>query len=92
MPEKFVVTFKPGKEMEERVRELERQAVLQPEVRRPSEFWRIPPPRWHPNLPATSTRIPVALNGPRSSKEGWKTSDSSETPRARSRVQCSLDA
>jgi nucleoid DNA-binding protein len=26
VPEKFVVTFKPGKEMEERVRELERQA------------------------------------------------------------------
>ena len=28
VPEKFVVTFKPGKEMEERVRELERQAAL----------------------------------------------------------------
>ncbi len=27
VPEKFVVTFKPGKEMEERVRELERRAV-----------------------------------------------------------------
>ena len=27
VPEKCVVTFKPGKEMEERVRELERQAV-----------------------------------------------------------------
>jgi nucleoid DNA-binding protein len=26
VPEKFVVTFKPGKEMEEKVRELERQA------------------------------------------------------------------
>jgi integration host factor subunit beta len=26
VPEKFVVTFKPGKEMEERVKELERQA------------------------------------------------------------------
>jgi len=26
VPEKYVVTFKPGKEMEERVRELERQA------------------------------------------------------------------
>ena len=26
VPEKFVVTFKPGKEMEDRVRELERQA------------------------------------------------------------------
>jgi len=29
VPEKFVVTFKPGKEMEERVRELERQAAIQ---------------------------------------------------------------
>jgi len=29
VPEKFVVTFKPGKEMEERVRELERRAVAQ---------------------------------------------------------------
>jgi integration host factor subunit beta len=27
VPEKFVVTFKPGKEMEERVRQLERQAA-----------------------------------------------------------------
>lgn len=29
VPEKFVVTFKPGKEMEARVRELERQAAEQ---------------------------------------------------------------
>ncbi len=29
VPEKFVVTFKPGKEMEERVRELERRAAAQ---------------------------------------------------------------
>jgi len=28
VPEKFVVTFKPGKEMEEKVRKLERQAVV----------------------------------------------------------------
>jgi integration host factor subunit beta len=28
VPEKFVVTFKPGKEREEKVRELERQAAL----------------------------------------------------------------
>jgi nucleoid DNA-binding protein len=27
VPEKYVVTFKPGKEMEERVQELERQAA-----------------------------------------------------------------
>lgn len=29
VPEKYVVTFKPGKEMEERVRELERKAAAQ---------------------------------------------------------------
>ncbi len=29
VPEKFVVTFKPGKEMEERVREMERKAAEQ---------------------------------------------------------------
>lgn len=29
VPEKFVVTFKPGKEMEERVRELEEEAARQ---------------------------------------------------------------
>ncbi|MEM9186429.1 MAG: HU family DNA-binding protein [Planctomycetota bacterium] len=29
VPEKYVVTFKPGKEMEERVRELERQAAAE---------------------------------------------------------------
>jgi hypothetical protein len=28
VPEKYVVTFKPGKEMEERVKELERQAAV----------------------------------------------------------------
>jgi integration host factor subunit beta len=33
VPEKFVVTFKPGKEMEERVRELERQAAAPAEQR-----------------------------------------------------------
>lgn len=36
VPEKYVVTFKPGKEMEEKVRQLEeeaaRQAMQQPEV------------------------------------------------------------
>lgn len=33
VPEKFVVTFKPGKEMEERVRELERQAAAAAQAR-----------------------------------------------------------
>jgi nucleoid DNA-binding protein len=33
VPEKFVVTFKPGKEMEERVRELERRAAAEAAVK-----------------------------------------------------------
>src|SRR5690349_16082221 len=37
VPEKFVVTFKPGKEMEERVRELERQANEEREARERAE-------------------------------------------------------
>nr|WP_315852888.1 HU family DNA-binding protein [Posidoniimonas polymericola] len=36
VPEKFVVTFKPGKEMEERVRELERRAAEE-QARRDAE-------------------------------------------------------
>jgi len=36
VPEKFVVTFKPGKEMEERVRELERRAAAAAENARAS--------------------------------------------------------
>jgi integration host factor subunit beta len=35
VPEKFVVTFKPGKEMEERVRELERRVAAAAERGRP---------------------------------------------------------
>lgn len=37
VPEKFVVTFKPGKEMEERVRELERQAAEEATARMRAE-------------------------------------------------------
>jgi nucleoid DNA-binding protein len=33
VPEKFVVTFKPGKEMEKRIRDLERQAALKAQSR-----------------------------------------------------------
>lgn len=33
VPEKFVVTFKPGKEMEKRIRDLERQAALEAQAR-----------------------------------------------------------
>lgn len=37
VPQKFVVTFKPGKEMEERVREMERQAALEDAAREASQ-------------------------------------------------------
>lgn len=37
VPEKFVVTFKPGKEMEERVRELERRAAEEAALRERAE-------------------------------------------------------
>ncbi len=51
VPEKFVVTFKPGKEMEERVRELERQAA----AARLAANSQPPPPSTDPNYsPATS--------------------------------------
>jgi nucleoid DNA-binding protein len=42
VPEKFVVTFKPGKEMEERVRELERRAAA--EARAAQDGAPTPPP------------------------------------------------
>ncbi|WP_197528406.1 HU family DNA-binding protein [Aeoliella mucimassa] len=50
VPEKFVVTFKPGKEMEARVRELELQAQAEREARERAEAARLngsagyPPP------------------------------------------------
>jgi len=37
VPEKYVVTFKPGKEMEERVRELERRAAAEAAAREARE-------------------------------------------------------
>ena len=44
MPEKFVVTFKPGKEMEQRVRELERQAAEAAQAPAPPRPTRLSPP------------------------------------------------
>ncbi len=51
VPEKFVVTFKPGKEMEERVRELERRAN---EAARQQSLQSGPPPANHQPLPPVS--------------------------------------
>ncbi len=44
VPKKFVVTFKPGKEMEERVRELERLAAQQEAASQNSPNSQVPPP------------------------------------------------
>jgi integration host factor subunit beta len=44
VPEKFVVTFKPGKEMEERVKELERQAAAAARVTRGKVVGKEPSP------------------------------------------------
>jgi nucleoid DNA-binding protein len=52
VPEKFVVTFKPGKEMEERVRELERQAAQLAAEQRANGTPQLPP---IPENPATPT-------------------------------------
>lgn len=49
VPEKFVVTFKPGKEMEERVKELERQAAAK--ARAEHEHERSLPPSAAPTSP-----------------------------------------
>lgn len=43
VPEKFVVTFKPGKEMEERVRELERRANEAAEASHNAALSNLPP-------------------------------------------------
>src|SRR5918995_1505020 len=48
VPEKFVVTFKPGKEMEERVRELERRAN---EAARQQTLHQQPPQKNHQPAP-----------------------------------------
>jgi nucleoid DNA-binding protein len=55
VPEKFVVTFKPGKEMEERVRELERQAAAKSKVAASDSA-----PRSTPEALATSYGSPPA--------------------------------
>jgi integration host factor subunit beta len=50
VPEKYVVTFKPGKEMEERVRELERQAAAAAAAKQVA-----PSPASSNNSPVTGT-------------------------------------
>ena len=57
VPEKYVVTFKPGKEMEERVRQMERQDLNQ-ELRSPTSA---PPPP--PVAPPPPPRSPPTDGG-----------------------------
>ncbi len=61
VPEKFVVTFKPGKEMEERVRELERQAAAaaaRAAAGRSPARW---PPRCGSPQPVHRTKVQAGL-------------------------------
>ena len=56
VPEKFVVTFKPGKEMEERVRELERRAAEEA-ARQMSNG---PPPLSSDGVPTETPAVPTS--------------------------------
>jgi nucleoid DNA-binding protein len=55
VPEKFVVTFKPGKEMEERVRELERQANEAARQGLEMNHQAVPPPPPSHTIPGPAT-------------------------------------
>lgn len=66
VPEKFVVTFKPGKEMEERVRQLEQEALeaalakeakesASPQVARPGGVSQVSPQQPPPSTPGESS-------------------------------------
>jgi nucleoid DNA-binding protein len=55
VPEKFVVTFKPGKEMEHRVHELERQAAAAAKASRAKAATRDGAPRAAPEALGAST-------------------------------------
>ncbi len=55
VPEKFVVTFKPGKEMEERVRQLEREAAEAAARARASAIAGQPAPELGGTLPTPSS-------------------------------------
>lgn len=63
VPEKFVVTFKPGKEMEERVRELERQAAVAAERARSGLGSETSPPAPE-SRPITETLGSSGFNAP----------------------------
>ncbi len=61
VPEKFVVTFKPGKEMEKRVRELERRAAAEAAQTKRAER---PPSSGMPETLGTSAGYDANPGGP----------------------------
>jgi nucleoid DNA-binding protein len=69
VPEKFVVTFKPGKEMEERVRELERRANMEAQAAHHASLASAPgsargPTASPPSPPAAKAKKPVSGPAP----------------------------
>ena len=64
VPEKFVVTFKPGKEMEARVKELERQAAAAARASQGDAAETDPPPQPVPETLGTSTSYGSGTTGP----------------------------
>lgn len=65
VPEKFVVTFKPGKEMEERVKQLEREAEA---MRRPVEEQREEAVAPSADTPSSPTAPPSHTHDPHTSQ------------------------
>ena len=59
VPEKFVVTFKPGKEMEERVKELERRAAAESAASNHAPTASSPPGRVSPAPAGSDTFSPT---------------------------------
>jgi nucleoid DNA-binding protein len=60
VPEKYVVTFKPGKEMEEKVRELEQRKLASKRAAAAGGPDRSPPPPSEATPPAASQPLPAS--------------------------------
>lgn len=64
VPEKFVVTFKPGKEMEQRVRELERRAAAAAQATQAGQQKSEPRSSGMPETAGTSSAYDAGAGGP----------------------------
>ncbi len=64
VPQKFVVTFKPGKEMEERVRQLEREAAAAAARARAAQERSRPATDFAAGTPADPSATPTSLGTP----------------------------